>query len=194
MNKEMGVNPTSNIIVGNNTYKKYTKENEQRLIERHNHQVTNFIIKYKPKSEEQVIPKVYCIPKMHKNPVKFRFITGAFNSSIKEMSILLKDVLVHFKEHYIRYCKTIESRNNIRIIWSIKSSQELLEKLVHKEFKSEELYTADFASLFTNLPHKTVMECLSHIIKTCFKNSEKRFIQKSGKRFFYNNLNNNNKQ
>ena len=35
------------------------------------------------------IPFVYCTPKFHKNPVKFRFITSSVNSISKDISIIL---------------------------------------------------------------------------------------------------------
>ena len=35
------------------------------------------------------IPFIYCIPKFHKNPVKFRFITSSFNCISNDISIIL---------------------------------------------------------------------------------------------------------
>ncbi|GMT20376.1 hypothetical protein PFISCL1PPCAC_11673, partial [Pristionchus fissidentatus] len=42
---------------------------------------------------ESSLPKIYGIPKMHKNPIKFRFITGAYNSTLKPLSMELQKIL-----------------------------------------------------------------------------------------------------
>ncbi|GMR34550.1 hypothetical protein PMAYCL1PPCAC_04745, partial [Pristionchus mayeri] len=45
------------------------------------------------------LPKIYGIPKMHKNPIKFRFITGAHDSTLKPLSIELQKILKFLHIH-----------------------------------------------------------------------------------------------
>ena len=170
MNEEMGYHWQSNTTRGlNDTYTIYNKESATDIVKRH--ATTNASILKKSISPEfDKIPNIYGIPKMHKTPIKFRFITGARLSSTKEVAVEIKNILVCIKQHFKRYCRTIEARNNIRLYWSIDSSYELIDMLKTAKVKKT-IYTADFASLFTNLPHKSVLDSITIILKKCFRNS-----------------------
>ena len=47
--------------------------------------------------EELDLPYIYWIPKMRKNPYKYRFIAGSSKCSTKPLSILLTKLLAHIK-------------------------------------------------------------------------------------------------
>lgn len=54
------------------------------IIEKHQH----FQIKNKVNVEtEGDLPIIYSPPRLHKDPIKFRFNTGAYNSSIKSLAL-----------------------------------------------------------------------------------------------------------
>ena len=42
------------------------------------------------------VPFIYCMPKFHKNPIKFRFITSSFDCINKDISIILNLTLVRW--------------------------------------------------------------------------------------------------
>ena len=60
------------------------------------------------------LPRIYGISKMHKMPIKFRFITGAKCSLLKPLANILALILQHIKIHFKNYCNVIrESELNI---------------------------------------------------------------------------------
>ena len=75
-----------------------------------------FLKKYKIIPSTFDIPFMYVIPKFHKNPTKFRFITSSVNCITKDISILLNLIL---NELYNRVELESESswiiRNNKRV-------------------------------------------------------------------------------
>jgi hypothetical protein len=172
---------------GNNTYNLYSKETEETITLRH--KITTFtLLKIDTEiTKNNALPIIYAIPKMHKTPIKMRFISGAHNSSIKDISITLHNILSHFRNHFYNYCNIIRNRTKINKFWSINNTQSLTKFINENNFSNNhKLYCADFASLFTNLPHSIVIKEISYILDICFKNSSgKTFIYKTGKQFNY---------
>lgn len=186
INKELGIKPNNVIypIIGNNTYQlsNYTKEH---ILKRHEKINENF--KLQNKDDKQTIPYIYANPKLHKNPYKFRFITGAYNSSIKELSVELHKILQFVKEHFKRYCSVIQQRTGITCYWSITNSMEVINTLKNRKNTDSNIYTADFNSLFTNLPHDIIKYNIFELIKLCFHNANKTYINVGYNRVFYSN-------
>ena len=187
MDKEMAIhNPNDN----SSTFALTRDTNKQEILDKHLADTEFWKIR-NPRLHiisNPTIPLIYGIPKMHKADAKLRFITGASSSSIKSISIELQNILTHFKNHFKRYCQAIESRSGIRLYWSINSSQELIDSLKNTNTTNySNIYTADFESLFTNLPHDAVINAINYIIETCFKNAGTgyQFICKQGNKFRY---------
>ena len=102
------------------------------------------------------VPFIYCIPKFHKNPVKFRFITSSFNSINKDISIILNlslDVLM----------KKIEDESEYN--WIIKNNNKVLDTIFHCNENpglpgNYMIATFDFNTLYTTLPHDDLIRCI----------------------------------
>lgn len=187
LEKELQINQQN---PSNLTYSLHLNENIDQILMRHL-VITDSYIKRNPQIkiiENPSIPLIYGIPKMHKKEPKLRFITGASNSSIKNISLELQNILKFIKQHFERYCNAIEGRSNIRLNWIVKGSHEFIQNLDNHWLPGfNELFIADFESLFTNLPHKTVIEEISYVLKTCFKNSgpNTHYLVKKGRSFKY---------
>ena len=80
------------------------------------------------------IPTIYWLPKLHKRPYKSRFIANSSSCSSTELSILLTSCLTAIENHVIKYYTTVYERNGKKLIWSIKSSGEILNKLKSRDF------------------------------------------------------------
>ena len=76
------------------------------------------------------MPSIYSIPKLHKNPYKFRFIAGSKFCSTKELSVLLTKGLQKIQEFWYNYCGRIEATSGINRFWITKNSTELLNTLL----------------------------------------------------------------
>ena len=68
--------------------------------------------------------------KLHKRPYKSRFIANSSACTTTELSSCLTAI----KNHVIRYCTTVYERNGKKSFWSIKNSDEILNKLKSRGF------------------------------------------------------------
>ena len=67
---------------------------------------------------------------------------------------------------YIDYlnCETIFERDGINLFWSIKNSNEVLNKFKSKDFKASKSSAYDFSLLYTTIPHHLIKDKLIDII------------------------------
>ncbi|KAF8361027.1 hypothetical protein PRIPAC_87950, partial [Pristionchus pacificus] len=137
------------------------------------------------------LPKIYGIPKMHKNPIKFRFITGAHDSTLKPLSIELQKILRFLHGHFRRYCYNITGHDKINRFFSIQNTFRVVQQLNTVQNKRSEIFCADFSSLFTNLPHNVVKEKLYYLIDLMFKNAGSEYIVVQGTNVRYDRNNSN---
>ena len=102
------------------------------------------------------LPYVYAIPKFHKNPVKFRYITSSVKCLGKEPSVILNAVLDKLM---------LKIENESEHNWIIKNNQKVLQSL---EFCNDvtdlpgnhHISTFDFSTLYTTLPHHDLVRCI----------------------------------
>ena len=97
-------------------------------------------------------------------PYKSRFIANSSACTITELSNLLTSCLTAIKNHVIKYCTTVYERNGKKLFWSIKNSGEILNKLKSRSFLASGLFTYDFSTLYTTLPHNLIKEKLTDLI------------------------------
>lgn len=104
------------------------------------------------------MPIIYFQPKLRKDSIKFRAITGAYNTSVESLALEHCCVFSHLKAHFTNYADI--SANNFRTTktyWSINNS-ELIQELASFDAVNVQLYSADFTHMFTNLPRVTIMQ------------------------------------
>ncbi|MCP4978369.1 MAG: hypothetical protein GY931_19660 [Maribacter sp.] len=122
----------------------------------------------------KTLPMIFAVPKLHKNPYKFRYISGASKSSMRPLSILLNRILKHLKQHFRNYCNAAVFAGS-SMFWSIDSSLEALHHLRNKR-NVKKITTADFSTLYTCLPHKIVEQEISFLVHLLFKNAGKKYL------------------
>ena len=85
--KELGIDSRTFTSVGNITYLP-SSDSEVEVISTHCNQLqSNF--KISCSDIDRRLPRIFWLPKLHKNPYKFRFIAGARNCTTKKLSKLL---------------------------------------------------------------------------------------------------------
>ena len=72
-----------------------------------------------------------------------------------ELSKLLTACLTAVK-NIISTVKKVYERSSKNLFWSIKNSGEVLDKLKARDFYAISLYTYDFSTLYTILPHNLI--------------------------------------
>jgi hypothetical protein len=175
MMHELGISYENNHIKcdGNETYKP-ALISEKDIINKHATKLKSYDIGLKP--ENQTLPLIYAIPKMHKTPYKFRFISGAKKSSAKPLSIILLNALKAIRTHFHNYCNAIKDKTGISMCWSINNNSSLLEHLKNNDNHTDKLLTYDFSTLFTGLPHDVIITNMFELINKMFTHSKKTFM------------------
>ena len=101
------------------------------------------------------LPRLYLLPKLHKRPYKSRFIL---------VHVLLLSCLYFWRLASLRLkpCYKILYNSSwkewYKLPWFIKNSGEILNNLKSKGFLASSLYTYDFSTLYTTLPHNLIKE------------------------------------
>ena len=119
---------------------------------------------------------MYWIPKLHKTPFKARFIANSSSCTTTQRSILLTSCLTKIKEHVKLYCDKAYQNSGINLFWSIKNSNEVLNKLQNKRYLATSISTYDFSTLYTTLPHDLIKEKLINLIQKTFAREQKPFL------------------
>ena len=165
MCKELGIgfnnNPSNNDIsvTGNNVYSP-VNETLDSIFNRHQFLLAEY--NQSLDTKDTTIPTFFAIPKLHKNPYKFRFIAGARHSSMKKLSQLLHVILCHFRKHFQNYCRKSSSYDGFSKYWSVLNSQEVINVLHKTEYaQNMEFTVADFSTLYTNLPHDLIKNAIT---------------------------------
>lgn len=148
-------------------------------------------------AENACLPVLYGIPKLHKNPVKFRYIAGAAKASTKPCAELLHAVLKHVKQHFRNYCKTVEKRSGCKVYISVENSIDVVNHFQRNIKNIESINTYDFSTLYTKLPHDIICQNMFSLIELMFRNNGSKYISvpqnKFGKTFYTNDMKDNHK-
>ena len=99
---ELGIDSTGN---ANGTYEAQ-HDTPDEVIKKHS-ETREKEFKIKLTDEEEKLPQMYWIPKLHKKPYKARFIAGSSTCTTTRLSKLITSCLKLVKSHCISYCKTI---------------------------------------------------------------------------------------
>ena len=92
------------------------------------------------------------------------------------MSKLLTSCLTAVKKHWIRYYDTVYERDGINYFWSIKSSNDVLNKFKSKNFQASKLSTYDFSTLYTTLPHHLIKDKRIDLINRTFIRENTQYL------------------
>ena len=129
------------------TYERISTD-EKSIVDNHYcHITTKFAVGISENQEK--LPTLYWLPKLHKRPYKSRFIANSSSCTTTELFNLLTSCLTAVKNHLIKYYGTCYEMDGINRFWSIKNSNEVLNKLKSKGFKASTLSTNDFSTLYT---------------------------------------------
>ena len=102
-----------------------------------------------------------------------------------ELSKVLTSCLTAIKNHLIKYCGKTNEREGVIYFWAIKNSTEILNKLKIKGFQASTIYTYDFSTLYTTLPHNLIRNQLVDLIENTFKREEVFYLACNEERVFF---------
>ena len=129
------------------------------------HSATEFAVSFK--AGQYRLPRLYWLPKLHKRPYKTRFLANSSSCTTTELSKLLTSCLTAIRKHVIKYCDKVYryERSSKNLFWSIKNSNEVLNKLKSRSFRASSLSTYDVFMLYTTLPPNLIKEKFNDLIE-----------------------------
>ena len=128
------------------------------------------------KEKQDRLPTLYWLPKLHKRPYKARSIANSSSCTTTVLSKLLTSCLTAVEKHWIRYYDTVYERDGINYFWSIKNSNDVLNKFKSKNFQASKLSTYDFSTLHTSLPHHLIKDKLIDLINRTFIRENTQYL------------------
>ena len=128
------------------------------------------------KEKQDKFPTLYWLPKFHKLPYKAHFIANSSSCTTTVLSKLLTSCLTAVKKHWIRYYDTVYERNGINYFWSIKTSNDVLNKFKSKKFQASKLSIYDFSTLHTTLTDHLIKDKLIDLINQAFIRENTQYL------------------
>ena len=89
---------------------------------------------------------------------------------------MLTSCLTAVKKHVIKYCEKVYERSGKNLIWSIRNSSEILDKLKARKSNATSLSTYDFSTLYTTLPHRLIKDKLIDRIERTFQREDSPYL------------------
>ena len=140
---------------GSDTYERANRSKEEIIDD---NRIYSERLGYKLSEKENDLPTMYWIPKMHKTPVKHRFIVAAKSSSTKQISTAVSNTfkLIHRQtENFHRYSKFDANYNKF---WVIQNADPVLAALnkINSKKSAKRISCFDFS---TFIPTFHMMSC-----------------------------------
>ena len=178
------INTLKRELVDTHAYKLQPSLSERVIVDGHGcHTALHFGVKAKENQDK--VPTLYWLPKLHKKPYKARFIANSSSCTTTELSKLLTSCLTAVKKHVIKYCEKVYERSGKNLFWSIKNSGEILDKLKARDFNATSLSTYDFSTLYTTLPHNLIKDKLIDLIENTFQREGSPYLACSDRNAFF---------
>ena len=164
--KELGLDNFST-PTGNSTYTSYQMSSED-IVSTHDTFMKSLGTELS--DNDKGLPYLYWTPKIHKSPMKHRFIAGSSKCTTKQLSILLSKILTVIKTGLEKYCSVKTSHTGVNNMWILKNSTNLLSSLAHLGVrKATSIQTFDFSTLYTSTPHNLLKSRMNNSINNAFK-------------------------
>ena len=160
---------------GSDTYERANRSKEEIIDD---NRIYSERLGYKLSEKENDLPTMYWIPKMHKTPVKHRFIVASKSCSTKQISTAVSNTfkLIHRQtENFHRYSKFDANYNKF---WVIQNADPVLATLnkINSKKSAKRISCFDFSTLYTNIPHDKLLKQLNDLVEFAFKGGNRNNI------------------
>ena len=117
---------------------------------------------------------VVCVSSLVSFYISFSDLSSSCTTTV--LSKLLTSCLTAVKKHWIRYYDTVYKKDGINYFWSIKNSNDVLNKFKSKNFQASKLSTYNFSTLYTTLPHHLIKDKLIDLINRTFIRENTQYL------------------
>ena len=124
------------------------------------------------------LPQIHAIIKMHKSPIKFRFIIGDRNSILKQLAKKMVRILQLIMKIHKNYCEKIKLYTGIERYWIIENSAQVLQDIheINARKGARNIANYDFSTLYTKISQSDLKEKLKAVVEKGFKGGQNQFI------------------
>ena len=121
--------------------------------------------------ESKKLPHIYWTPKLHKNPIKFRFIIAAPDCSIKPLSKAITKIFRLFYRQVETYNAKSLFYSQVKTFWVIQNNEHVIKSIekLNKRNSVRSMSTFDFSTLYTKIPHEKLIQVMNSITDFCFQ-------------------------
>ena len=171
--KELGLDSTN----GNETYVSLNEASKERIIQEHVIKLGEAFNLTVPE-KSKILPHIYWLPKLHKNPIKFRFIIAAPDCSMKPLAKAVTKLFKLFYKQIERYNEKTFYFSSIKSFWVIDNNNKVLKSIdkLNKRKTAKTINTFDFSTLYTKIPHSKLLDVLNELIDFCFKGGDHHLL------------------
>ena len=165
------------------TYAMISDNSRDQIISQHKSEIKD-IFNINVQDDMLTLPDIYWLPKLHKNPLKFRFIIASKHCTTKSLSKDISSIFTLFQKHIETYHNKAHFYSGVKTNWIVHNRDAVLNSVKKSTIRRSAkcLSSFDFSTLYTKIPHDKLTDVLNHIIDFVFKGGTRKMIcvNKSG--------------
>jgi hypothetical protein len=130
-------------------------------------------------TENQKLPAIYATVKMHKKPIKFRYIIAAKQCVSKPIAQELTKILKLVLQVLRNYCEKIRQYTGVNRMWVTENTNDILKDITTVNFKrkARSIQTFDFSTLYTMIDQEDLKEKLKWAVDKAFAGGTNQWIK-----------------
>ena len=178
------INTLKRELVETNAYKLQPSLSERVIVDGHGcHTALQFGVKAKENQDK--VPTLYWLPKLHKKPYKARFIANSSSCTTTELSKLLTACLTAVKNMLSSIVKRY-MRDRVKTYFDLLKIQvKFLDKLKARDFNATSLSIYDFSTFYTTLPHYLIKDKLNDLFERTFQREGSTYLASNDRNAFF---------
>ena len=165
------------------TYTPINNLSHDQIITQHKSEMKN-TFNITVKDNMLTLPDIYWLPKLHKNPLKFRFIIASKQCTIKALSKDISSIFTLFQKHIETYHNKAHFYSGVKTNWIVHNRDAVLSSAKKSSIRrsAKRVSSFDFSTLYTKIPHDKLIDVLNQIIDFTFKGGTRKiiYVNKSG--------------
>ena len=116
--------------------------------------------------------------KIHKNPIKARFIIASPKSSMKPLARTITSIFCFLFRQIQTYNDKCRFFRDVNTFWVVQNNKPVIDAMngLNKRRKVTSVSTFDFSTLYTKLPHNKLLMVLNSLIDFWFDGGEGKYI------------------
>ena len=128
--------------------------------------------------DNQYVPFIYPIPKLHKVPIKFRFIISSVKTFLKPALKACANIFRLVLDQQKWYCNYLYSITGFKRMWICQNSQDIMNSIdcINLTHSAHDTESYDFSTLTTNFNHDSLISNINWCFDKTFNNHNRQFI------------------